>query len=128
MSRINSIALSAILLILFALLPITSLLSPALVYASNGPDSEVSISNGILTVYIESETDHDGVGTYTICTGPNHPVPNQDILQFGVDGDAWTSYNTIHVVNAGKDYVTENDSTIVPYPGFSLGILDDVNP
>ncbi|MEM2431143.1 MAG: hypothetical protein QXX94_04175 [Candidatus Bathyarchaeia archaeon] len=125
---------AALLTILFILILIISLLSsPDVIYAANnGPDSEVSISNGILTVYIESKTGYDGVGTYTICTGPNHPVPSQDILQFGVDGDAWTSYNTIHVLNETigirGDYVTESDSSIVPYPGFSLGILDEVSP
>jgi len=112
-------------------IPLLLGLTPA--YATDsGPDSEVSISNGILTVYIESQTGYDGAGTYTICTGPNHPVPNQDILQFGVDGDAWTSYNTIHIanltLNVKKDYITENDSSIIPYPSYNLIILDDFNP
>ena len=125
MSKNNSIALSAILLILFTLLPITPLLSPALVYASNGPDSEVSISNGILTVYIESEAGYNGIGTYTICTGPNHPIPNQDILFDGVIGDAWSSYNTIIVNETKRVYVTSSNPTIEPDSGYTLINLDD---
>lgn len=124
MRRINSTAtLSAILL---ALLPITSLLSPASVhvYATNG-GSEVSISNGILTVYIENETGYDGIGTYTICTGPNHPVPDQDILFDGAIGDAWSSYNTIIVNETKRVYVTSSNPVIEPDPGYTLINLDD---
>ncbi|MEM1514489.1 MAG: hypothetical protein QXT26_07645 [Thermoproteota archaeon] len=120
------------LLSIFLLLAVFSLV-PALVYAGDGGGSEVSISNGILTVYIENETGYDGVGTYTICTGPYHPVPDQDVLQFGVDGDAWTSYNTVHILNetigVKKDYITESDTVnINSCTGFSLCILDNVSP
>ncbi|MEM2922015.1 MAG: hypothetical protein QXF26_06840 [Candidatus Bathyarchaeia archaeon] len=125
---------SSIILRRFALI-FSAMLIPlslgfAFVHATNGsgPDSEVSISNGVLTVYIESEVSYDGVGTYTVCTGPNHPVPNQDVLQFGVEGDAWTSYNTVHLVGTGVDYITETDTSIIPYSGFSLAILDGLTP
>jgi len=89
--------------------------------------SPIIISNGILEVIIESSLNLDGVGTYTIRTGPNHPNPDQNVFYYGTIADPWSTYNTIHVNDTRRDYVS---TAYFPTPdaGFTLVNLDSLKP
>jgi len=95
---------------------------------SPSPETEISITNNILTVWIESATGSDGVGTFTIETGSAHTNPDENVFYGGDEGDAWSTYTTIHVTDTTRDYVTTSDVSITPDTGFTLVNLDTQSP
>lgn len=101
--------------------PVNAGLKPPPPFPVNSP---VGITNNILEAWVETATLGPGVGTYTICTGPAHTNPGQDVFYDGVAHSPWSTYNSIHVVDTLRDYVT---TTSAPAPdlGFTLVGLDN---
>ncbi len=86
-----------------------------------------TLGNNVLQVSVETNPGSSGIGTYTICTGPDHTDPGQDVLYDGCIQGPWSTYNTIHVVDTSVDYVTTN-YTPNPDPGYTLANLDGYSP
>ncbi len=62
--------------------------------------------NAFYQVFVEDEPGGEGIGTFTVVTGPSHPAGGgRDILFGGSAGDAWSSYMTVRSYATGTDYV-----------------------
>jgi len=85
------------------------------------------ISNNILTVAIEDAVESEGIGTFTIGTGPGHQNPGQDVFYGGADEDPWSTFTTIRVEDTLKEYVTSTD-TKTPSSGYTVEYLDSYSP
>lgn len=116
-----------VLLLTFALGVCTNLLNVA--YAKEGPSGSgtILISNNILKVAIENESISEGIGTFTIATDAGHPYPEQDVFYDGAYEFPWSSFTTVRVEDALKEYVTSAD-TKTPSSGFTVEYLDDYSP
>jgi hypothetical protein len=87
----------------------------AVILASSA-SAVMNITNGIYTVSVQDNLTQDDVGTWTACTGPNHPYPDEDILYDGVDQDPGTTYLTVRDVTGQTDYTSrDGTSTTAPY-------------
>ncbi|MEM3489268.1 MAG: hypothetical protein QXO75_06400, partial [Nitrososphaerota archaeon] len=126
MGRFNFSNTALLTVLPLSLLLIALLFNSVAVYAKpdNGSGSTIEISNGILTVYVENETGFD-IGSYTICTGPNHPAPDKNVFYGGSVGSAWSSYNTIVVNETKRMYVTTSYKEIIPDPNYTVICLDE---
>jgi len=91
------------------------------------PLGTTTISNTILDVHIEDTLGYDGVGTYTISTGSAHPNPGENVFYDGAAAYPWSTYNTIHVNDTLREYVTTTLAH-TPDPGYTLVDLDTCNP
>lgn len=89
----------------------------------------LTVGNNILNIHVENNLGSSGIGTYTITTGSVHPYPNRNVFYTYPEGSAnpWSSYNTIHVVDTMRDYVTTT-RWLDPDPGFTLVHLDNLSP
>lgn len=78
----------------------------------------MEIGNSIYRVIIEDQKGQNGVGTYTVKTGPNHPAgPDLNVLYDGLN-----SYNTIRSTTSTTDYIQINST---PSSTFRVVHLDD---
>jgi hypothetical protein len=92
-------------------------LSAVLVASADSPPA----GNGVYTVFVEDEQSVDGIGTFTVMTGPRHPTGDGQEILLNRDGpgDAATSYLTVRSYTTGVDYVqTTSDvfSANIVYP------------
>ena len=108
---------------------------PAYAYDKTSPPSNggiTTISNGVLDVHIEDTLVGTGFGTYTVSTGSAHSNPGQNVFYGGAADNPWSSYNTITIWDTDpvikKHYITSNDPSISPSPGFIIQFLDAFNP
>jgi len=107
--------------------------SPATVHAvdieKTGPPllGTLTIGNTILDAHVQNLLGSTGVGTYTIETGSVHPNPGENVFYDGASGSPWSSYNTIHVTDTMRDYVTTTSSP-TPDPGYTLVNMDSLSP
>jgi hypothetical protein len=85
------------------------------------------ISNNILTVAIEDALESEGIGTFTIGTGPGHQNPGQDVFYGGADEDPWSTFTTIRVEDTLKEYVTSTD-TKTPSSGIHRRVSGFLQP
>ena len=88
----------------------------------------LNLGNNILNVSIESETSSTGIGTFTIKTGTGHPNPDQDVFYGGAAENPRTSFTTIRVEDALKEYVTSTNYGKTPSSGYTVLNLDDYSP
>lgn len=87
----------------------------AVILASSA-SAVMNATNGIYTVSVQDNLTEDDVGTWTACTGPNHPYPDEDILYNGVDQEPGTTYLTVRDVTGQTDYTSsKGTSTTAPY-------------
>ena len=98
-------------------------------YGKAGPSGQgtMLIANDILKVAIEDENDTDGIGTFTIATNGSHPHPFEDVFYDGAYEDPWSSFTTIRVEDALREYVTTSDLPIGS-AGYTVYGLDQYNP
>ena len=94
---------------------------------TSSPSGTMSVGNNILDVHVEDQCGYWGVGTYAIATGSDHPAPSQAVFYGGVEAFLATTYNTIHVVDTMRDYVTMCWGA-TPDPGYSIEYLDMLSP
>jgi hypothetical protein len=88
----------------------------------------MTVSNGIYNVTVENETSQGGIGTYTVCTGVNHPEPNQNVLDGGVEGAPMSTYLTVSDRTHQVDYVSSANPLITAESGYTLIHLDTDSP
>lgn len=83
------------------------LLSVAGAGASTATGDSPAAGNDVYRVFVEDTSGHDGIGVFTIATGPGHPLGEGREVLFGRDGpgDAATSYMTLRSYTTGTDYV-----------------------
>jgi hypothetical protein len=87
---------------------ISSVLILAAVIGANGVNGDsAGAGNGVYRVYVEDRSGRDGLGAFTVATGPDHPAGEGREVLFGEDGpgDAVTSYITLRSYTTGTDYV-----------------------
>ncbi len=95
----------------------------AVILASSA-SAVMNATNGIYTVSVQDNLTDEDVGTWTACTGPEHPYPDEDVLYNGVDQEPWSTYLTVRDVNGQTDYTSQEgigEST----PGYTQANLDD---
>lgn len=62
--------------------------------------------NGFYRLFVNDTAGGDGLGAFTIATGPDHPLGEGVPLLFGGgSGEAWASYVTVRSYTTGTDYV-----------------------
>ncbi len=84
---------------------ISSVLILAAVIGANGVNGDsAGAGNGVYRVYVEDRSGRDGLGAFTVATGPDHPAGEGREVLFGEDGPA-TSYITLRSYTTGTDYV-----------------------
>ena len=88
------------------------------------PMQELTLTGDIFTIHVENETFWDGIGCYTVETGSSHTNASKSILYSGADGDAWSTYLTIHVIETKTDYVTTTGSLSPSISGYSVVNMD----
>mgnify|MGYP005841032217 CR=1 FL=1 len=65
--------------------------------------------NPFYRILVTEQSDGNGVGTYAVITGPDHPVgPNLNVLYRFPDGLLGTSYTTVRSYTSGTNYVQRN--------------------
>ena len=67
-----------------------------------------SVTNGILTLYIDKDSPY--AGTFTVATGPDHPHPNENVLYGGSLRVPGTSYLTVRSYTSRTDYISSGGS------------------
>jgi len=80
--------------------------------------------NGIFRVIVEDAAGEDGIGTFTVITGTDHPAgAGREVLHAGASGqDAESSYLTVRSYTTGTDYV---QTTTGAASANSVRVLDD---
>nr|WP_319373424.1 hypothetical protein [uncultured Methanobacterium sp.] len=94
----------------------------AVILASSA-SAVMTVSNGIYNVSVQDNLTEDDVGTWTACTGPNHPYPDQDVLYGGVDQDPYTTYLTVRDITGQTDYTSRSGRN--PSAPYTQEDLDD---
>lgn len=85
------------------------------------------VDNGIYYVSVQDVAGRWGEGTYTIATGSGHPVPNRNVLYGGADHDPGSTYLTVRVYDAGREYVSTTGGP-APSAGYIVTALDGCSP
>ena len=81
----------------------------------------MNATNGIYTISVQDNLTEDDVGTWTACTGPDHPYPDEDILYEGAAQDPGTTYLTVRDVTDQIDYTSqEGVGDTAPYTQVDL--------
>jgi len=86
----------------------------------------LTIGNSILDAHVQ-DIAGGGVGTYTIETGSAHPHPGENVFYGGEYASPGTTYNTVHVVDTMRDYITYPYS-LTPDAGYTVVTLDSLSP
>jgi hypothetical protein len=99
------------------------------VYSTASGDSP-SAGNDYYRVSVEDRTGKDGVGVFTIGTGPAHPEGDGQEILFAEDapGDAATSYITVRSYTTGTDYVQTRRGPGSGNPVAGLDAFGSVEP
>ena len=121
------IGLATLFLLTFAFGFSANLLNVA--YAKETPPGSgtLVISNNILKVSIENESESEGIGVFTVATDEGHPNPEEDVLYDGAYEDPWSSFSTVRVEDTLKEYVTSS-AYKEPSIGYTVENLDDYSP
>ena len=112
-----------------AAIPSVLILAVALWVSIASGDSE-GAGNDIYRVFVEETTGGDGIGVFTVATGPAHPDGEGREVLFGEDGpeDAATSYITLRSYTTGTDYVQTSRGPGSGYLVEEMGPAGTVEP
>ncbi len=73
----------------------------------------LSNGNDFYRVFVESDPDKRGIGTFAIITGPDHPAGRDlNVLYRYANGDVGSSFITIHSFSSDWNYVQRDPGTV----------------
>lgn len=121
--------LVSLIVLLIAVFGFSTNLHMNVAYGKDDPISSgtLLISNNILKVAIQDASAASGIGTFTIKTDAGHPDPGQNVFYGGAAESPWSTFITIRVEGALKEYVTSTGSKTPP-SGYTVECFDDYSP